>query len=201
MADLEKAITGGCHDLERTYTRRRLGTLVTLRHRSYVSFLAASIFGDFFGDGDGQESKAQLVQEWEMLSLNSALLLSVSASGLFTVPSTEQSGGNPRGRMLALNADADTFMWIRQLATMAFCVSTFCYLTSCISAAFFVQFANSVSGDAAVVRCVLGRAENIPRLYFRLGCAQQRLNPLCAAVTAGLRFTRPPGIGSHLLQT
>jgi hypothetical protein len=174
------------------------GGVVTTVRRSWRSYFCAL----FFGDPHGEETKPELIQEWEHLSLLAALLLGVSAGGLFTAPSLEWKGGGAAssaptpwpsnettfeyntttkaGRMLEMLSYApteDEFDWTKQWATIVFCFSTFCYLSSCISAAFFVQFARSTKGDAEAVRCVLGWAERVPALYFRMGCAQNGLDP------------------------
>lgn len=216
--------------------------------RSTISYVKAVAFG--VDDADNHKSKDGVVREWETMTLVAALLLGVSASGLFSVPFMEHLvqpmpmnelemhddvgrrlrasasssntadnfaaraalGGNST-RMQEMQAlfaltghqaradpsksparrqraaarriardpphsshhhshgrDAAQFHILRNLNTMVFCVSTFCFLTSSITASFFQQFALSHDGlSLEGMKVVLGWTYFIPSFYFRAG--------------------------------
>lgn len=135
----------------------KTGSVVVIERQSWSIYLKAV----FFGVTASKDKEAQ-VTKWEQLSLISALLLTVSAAGLFSVPS--YSLPSP-----LQSSQEQPIPFLYQATTITFCISSFCFLTSTVTGSFFMQYALSNECELDALQAALGFTFYFPGAYFRLG--------------------------------
>ena len=108
------------------------------------------------------------------MSLICALLTGISGAGLFSA--------GAMGFKLQGHSGI-----IAQLDVMAFCVSTFCFLTATVTAAFFMQFARATDRDLPPIYKVLGYSAHMPNAYCVL-CGLETHTPCTAGLTSELQL-------------
>jgi hypothetical protein len=113
----------------------------------------------FFGVVPVRDKEAK-VREWTLLAPTAALLTGLNAGGLW------HSAKDGPSTAPDLDGAQTT---LSRLAMSCFCATTFCFLTSSITAALYVGFANSTQRDIHDIKQVLGWAFHMPGAYFRFG--------------------------------
>lgn len=127
-----------------------------IARRSPVEYIVALVFG--IQEPYDIHSQCKL---WETVGILSALLLAVSAGGMYTAGTmvhADSNEGIQGGKVL-----------VGEATVIVHCITTFCFLTSAVTSAFFREFALSSNRDIDDIMDVLGWTFWTPMVYFRLG--------------------------------